>query len=531
MEQRLRDSQEAAGGSMPPAPPGARAEVPGLGAGRLARNTILNLLGYGLPLVFGLVSLPFIIRGLGTERFGVLSLVWVVMGYFSFLDLGLGRATIRFIADALGRGEHRDIPEYLWTTVLMQLGLSLVGTALLALLTPLLVDRVLSIPPALQAEARTAFYLMALSLPVVMVAASFRGVLEAAQRFDLVNAVKIPSSSANYLVPLAALLFWKSLVGIVVLLLVFRTATLVVWIWLSVRIFPVLRGRPAFAARRLRPLLSFGGWATVSSFVGAILENLDRFAIGALLSMHDVAFYTAPYEAVARMGILPSSLVTTLFPVFSLLEGGQARDKIRALFARSVKVVTAVTGSVSVLVILLARPILRLWLGGEFPARSGLVLQLIAASFLFLSFTYVAFSLLQGIGRTDLPARIHVLLLGLYLPLLWGGIRLAGIQGAAAAWLIHLGLQAFFLFLAVRKLGLTSAGSLLRAGAGRVVAALAAFGAAGGALSVVLPAPAAALIAGAGFGPLLWLWVLDDEERGWLRGVPGRLRGDRGSAS
>ena len=182
-----------------------------------------------------------IIRGFGTERFGVLSLVLIVLGNFGFLDLGLGRATIRYVADAIGRGAPEEIPEYLWTTVLMQLVLSLVGTALLVFLARLLVAEILVIPAALQAEARSAFTLTAFSLPIIFVSASFRGVLEAAQRFDIVNAIRIPTSSANYFVPVLALLVWKSLTGIVVLLLLFRTLTLLVWIVLALREFPTLR--------------------------------------------------------------------------------------------------------------------------------------------------------------------------------------------------------------------------------------------------------------------------------------------------
>jgi O-antigen/teichoic acid export membrane protein len=506
LENGLKEMEKAAGGSL------------SRGAGKLAKNTVFNLLGYGIPLLVGFAFLPFIIRGFGTERFGVLSLVLIILGNFGFLDLGLGRATIRYVADAIGRGAPEEIPEYLWTTVLMQLALSLVGTAVLAFLARLLVAEILVIPAALQAEARSAFTLTAFSLPVIFVSASFRGVLEAAQRFDLVNAIRIPTSSANYFVPVLALLVWKSLTGIVVLLLLFRTLTLLVWIVLALREFPTLRRKPVFSARRLRPLLSYGGWATVSSLVGSVLENLDRFAIGAILSVQAVAYYSAPYEAVGRLGILPSSLVMALFPAFSVLKGGGQEGKIRSIFARSIKVVMIASGTFVVLIVLLARTILRIWLGGDFAARSGLVFQLIAASFIFLSFIYVAFSLLQGVGRTDLPARIHLVLLAVYLPLLWAGIKLAGIEGAAVAWLVHLGLHAVLLYRAARRLGYTDAVSLREVGLARVIFGLAGFAAAGGVLSLALSAPAAAVIAAAGFAPLLWFWILSAEERSWLGG-------------
>jgi len=59
----------------------------------LARNTLLNFIGQAVPLLVGVATIPFIVRGLGTERFGFLSLAWVVLGYFAIFDLGLGRAT------------------------------------------------------------------------------------------------------------------------------------------------------------------------------------------------------------------------------------------------------------------------------------------------------------------------------------------------------------------------------------------------------------------------------------------------------
>jgi O-antigen/teichoic acid export membrane protein len=67
--------------------------IPNLTSGRLlARNTIWNLIGQLVPLLVGMVAIPPLVRGLGIDRFGLLSLVWVIIGYFSFFDLGLGRA-------------------------------------------------------------------------------------------------------------------------------------------------------------------------------------------------------------------------------------------------------------------------------------------------------------------------------------------------------------------------------------------------------------------------------------------------------
>lgn len=68
---------------------------------------MINLIGQALPLLVAVVAMPFVARGLETERFGLLSLAWAVMGYFTVFDLGLGRATTKHLAEALGTGETR----------------------------------------------------------------------------------------------------------------------------------------------------------------------------------------------------------------------------------------------------------------------------------------------------------------------------------------------------------------------------------------------------------------------------------------
>jgi O-antigen/teichoic acid export membrane protein len=56
----------------------------------LKRNTIWNLAGTGLPLLLGAITIPYLIARVGVEAFGVLTLVWALIGYFSLFDFGLG---------------------------------------------------------------------------------------------------------------------------------------------------------------------------------------------------------------------------------------------------------------------------------------------------------------------------------------------------------------------------------------------------------------------------------------------------------
>lgn len=74
----------------------------------LASNTLWNLAGYGLPLLVAVFAIPLLIKGLGIDRFGILTLAWMVMGYLSLFDLGLGRALTKLVSEKLSAGQEEE---------------------------------------------------------------------------------------------------------------------------------------------------------------------------------------------------------------------------------------------------------------------------------------------------------------------------------------------------------------------------------------------------------------------------------------
>ena len=83
--------------------PEAESIIPSPGGRTLVRNMIWNLIGQGAPLFVALFAIPLLIKGLGTERFGVLVLAWMVVGYFTLFDLGIGRATTKYTSEYLAK--------------------------------------------------------------------------------------------------------------------------------------------------------------------------------------------------------------------------------------------------------------------------------------------------------------------------------------------------------------------------------------------------------------------------------------------
>ncbi|HMA55068.1 MAG TPA: flippase [Acidobacteriota bacterium] len=493
----------------------------------IVRNTVLNLVGLVVPLAVGFVTIPMVVRALGNERFGILALVWVVLGYFGLFDLGLGRTTTRYVADCLGRNDREKLPGYLWTTVALQTAIGLAAACLSHFAAPLIARRLLNIPAGFEAETILTLRLVGWSLPVMFVASSFRGVLEAAQRFDLVNAVKVPVNVLFYVLPLVGVAMGFALPGIVVLLVISRGAALFAWAGMALRVLPGLRTRPVPRRDLVRPLFSFSGWLGLSGILYAVTTSLDRLMIGSLITVEAVTFYSAPYEAVNRLGVVPGSLSMVLFPAFSLLDAGGREDRSETLFARSSKFLLLSTGPLFILLMFFAGDFLRLWLGPDFAARSTLVVQVLAAAFLINTVSAVPNSYLIGIGRVDLAPKYQAVELVVFAALVFAGAKAWGIKGVAAATALRLVAFTVFLLIASVRAGRIRPGFIWRNGLAKVVAALGLFAAALGVNAVlgggVWGAGACLLILAAA----AWLRLLDADERGF---IAGSLRSRRAAA-
>jgi O-antigen/teichoic acid export membrane protein len=417
-----------------------------LTAGRLlARNTLWNLAGSAAPMAVAVFCIPILIRGLGHERFGVLTLAWALIGYASLFDLGLGRALTQLVARKLGAGQDGEIPKLVWTSSLLMLLLGVLGAAVAGLLSPWLVHHALNVPVALQSETLQSFYLLGLSIPVVISTASLRGLLEAHQRFGLINALRIPMGLFTFAGPLLILPFSKSLVPVVAALLAGRIVAWAAHLLLCLRVVPELGRSIAWERSSVGPLLRFGGWMTVTNVVSPVLVTLDRFLIGALVSMPAVAYYATPFEVVTKFLVVPSALMGVMFPAFSA-SFTQNGERTAVLFWRSVKSLFLVLFPVMLCTVALAQNGLRLWLGLEFAQHSFRVLQWLTVGVLLNSLAQVPFAFLQGVGRPDLTATLHLIELPLYVALLWWLISTRGIEGAAIAWSTRVAVDALLLF-------------------------------------------------------------------------------------
>jgi O-antigen/teichoic acid export membrane protein len=135
---------------------------------------------------------------------------------------------------------------------------------------------------------------------------------------------------------------------------------------------------------------------------------------------------------VCRLWLIPDALNTALFPAYA---SSMKRDGRRAteLLEKAGHYLFPLIFAPVLLVTLFAHQILTLWIDRSFAAHSAIVLEWLAVGVLFSSLARVPWTLLVA-HRPDLPAKLVMFEVPVYLTMLVALIRFFGLDGAAVAW-------------------------------------------------------------------------------------------------
>lgn len=482
----------------------------------VALNTLWNFAGQMSPLLIAAFTIPILVRQMGIERFGVLTLVWILVGYFSLFDLGFGRAITKLLAEKIALGDSESSADLIWTALFSMMLIGVFFGGMLLAISPYLTNSILKIPMALRTETLTTLPWLALTVPFVTLTSGLRGMLEAQQNFAAANILRAILGFVSYLGPLAVLPFSHNLLPIVLTLAAARIISCGLHFWLCKRCIPVFSYRISWNRQAFRVLLGFGGWLTVSNLISPLMVYLDRFLIGSLVSMSAVAYYAAPFDAITKLWLVPSALAGVLFPAFSEALAVENRDRAILLYEQSLASTFAILFPLILGTILFAHEGLRLWLGANFASHSSRILQILAIGVFINSLANMPYALLQASGRPDLTAKLHLIEAPCYLGLLYWAIRMQGIEGASLTWTLRLSVEAAILFFFLRSVLAPRLWITMAAGAAVLIVACA---------LTALTVKILFLMACLGvFACVIWRWTLDDllrlRLRSWLKTVP-----------
>ncbi|WP_456380204.1 oligosaccharide flippase family protein [Thiolapillus sp.] len=396
------------------------------------RHTLYNLAGNILSYIVLLVTVPLYLDLIGLDRYGILSIIWLLLGYFGFFDFGIGRAVAHKIA-GLRKGDQDGQKDVLWAGLTSSMPLALAGALILYFVLQFVLGRWISMDAALHEESNAAVIWVALSLLPLVLSSVFNGVLLGNRQFLAINVVDVSTRALLQLLPLAAaLIVSPDLASLAQAVFWARVLGLAAWALACIR---MVSGAltPRWRIHLVQSLWKYGGWITLSALVGPLLSGLERFFIGNLQGAAAVTLYAVPFSLIAPVVMLAGSLSMALFPRYASI----GREGSLQLAQRATGAVIVMITPLMVLLAFLVQPFLAVWISPEFAQKSMGVAQILVVGFWANSLAKVFHTQLQGEGKPHVVAWVHLAELIPFLILLSVLTHQWGISGAAMAWTIR----------------------------------------------------------------------------------------------
>lgn len=379
-----------------------------------------------------LVLTPFIIRRLGAEAYGVwiLATSFSVLGYLSILTLGIPAALVKRIAEYNAKHESAALNESVNATLLVFGLLGVVGCAGLVAFAPY-VDRVFHVPVSQVPSLVALLYIVAVQTLFDFPTQAFNAIVEGLQRYDISGCIDITRATLYATSVFLLLSSGYGVVALGTLVLTLAAANGLLVLAVSRMLLPEWSVKIRPSRRAIRDIASLSLKMFILRISAVVYNQMDKAIIGVLLTTTLLTDYDIANRIHSVVLITQGLIASVTMPTSSALHALNDHERLRNLFLKGTKYSSAMSVPVALIAMVLARPMIRTWIGPDFVRATGLT-QLFLVYLVFWSLCHVGQNMMIGMDRIDAVTRIGIL--GLVINLTVSIVATARIGVTGVVW-------------------------------------------------------------------------------------------------
>ncbi|MEN6536801.1 MAG: oligosaccharide flippase family protein [Bryobacteraceae bacterium] len=376
------------------------------GAKRFLSGVLWNWAGIGVQLFAGIVISPYVIRKLGTERYGIWALVFSLTSYYGFLDLGFRSAVVRFSAHFYTRGEDDKINELINTTFFY---FSFASVALVGITLVLWrhAHDFFTVPVELRGEFSWLVLIVGFSIAAGLNMSVFSAVVEGFQRFDVYNRIRIVISGVRAAGWFTLLATGYGLVAMGSWTLAMNIVFFLLYLLYMRRIFAPLQFSPRWIKLSMfKQTVSYGIHTFIASLGTQSLEQTPSLLIGYFRNTTEVGFFNFPLRMIQYVANGITNVGMVVLPRSTELAARGELKRVAKLGIYANRYCLALFMPMAVFLMVYGHELLSVWVTPEFAPRVfPLILPFLVGFGLAQASQFCTGSILFGLGKQQGYAR------------------------------------------------------------------------------------------------------------------------------
>jgi O-antigen/teichoic acid export membrane protein len=418
---------------------------------KIIKNTLYNIMSYGYSAIIGFLIVPFTLKNLGINLYGIWALVSLVTGYFSLIDFGIGQSFERYIAEFKTRNDTKSLNYVINSGLLFYLILFLILLPLSFLSLKFLI-KILKIPENFEKEAEFIFRWAIIYIGFSNIFNLFYSCIRGFQRMDITGKITIFLTTLHALGIIFFLKNGWSVKGLMVNNFLVYSIGGLIYLFFLFKIFPEIElNFLLFEKNILKRLSKFGFKRWLTAIEEVITYQTDKFFISHFLNVSLVGIYQIGYTIPDKLANMIRLLNSAVVPASAELKAMNDKERIIKLHFLGLKYISTIAFPLMFFIFVSAPLIINTWVGPGYE-KSIIVLRLFSLIFLITLLSSNLTAILVGVEKPEFQmyAGIFQGILNLILTFLF--IKWIGFIGVIIATLISISLSTFYLILIFHKI-------------------------------------------------------------------------------
>ncbi len=399
------------------------------------KNSVYSILGFAFPIILTIFVTPVVIKKIGVVDFGIFMLLNTISSFLSLVDLGLGNAVVKYVAEYSSQDNTEKLNNLLGSAKSLYILIGTLGLLAFWVLGQWFLPW-FKIVGQSQEHIFIVFLLAGLVFFWNAVNSVYSLVAPALQRYDVVNKINLANSILTSLLTLGLVMLGYKLKAIMLLNLFFIIATGLLFRVISRKLLPKVAIKYVWVKEEIIKSYRFGVLSAMSSFSTYALAYLDRMIIPVFSGPAALSYYSMPGNVALKIPGVTNSLGAMLFPMASSLNAEGDKGRIAKIYLRVFRNISIMAAALTVAVSAFSYKILYFWLGQEFADKGWVILIILALTNYCLAIYTSLNAFVLGLGKVKTLVKFSFSMAILNLVLLLLLVPKYSILGAAWAYLI-----------------------------------------------------------------------------------------------
>jgi len=353
-----------------------------------------------------LIITPLTLWYLGKELYGLWSLIFVLSGYMKLTDFGIDQSYVKFISQYNAQKDVLSINKLLSTGFFFYLAIGSLGVLLVYFSIDFILLRIFKIPIEYMTIARISVLLAFATMCLSNAFSCFLGLLNGMQRMELSNSILVTTRAISFIGVLIVIYADWGLVGLTVNACVRILANIILWTFVSIKIFPKVKISVFLISKRIFTQLFNYGYKIQVILIGQLFSvNFVQIILSNILGLTYVAYYTLGRKIARAVIIIPRFLFSALIPAVSDLHTKMKKKFINKIYYKGSKYLSFLTSWFFFCLCTGISYIIYLWLGLRNPEVSYVFYTIVISKGVGIALTGVASPIIRGVGVVEYEMR------------------------------------------------------------------------------------------------------------------------------